>query len=97
LAKAEAIGSAGAVRHGKMNLLGWAATFGAEANLDAALADPRASADEAASGAWIVRDRVTLGVLFYRGCELLRGEGGGLTRARSLLKTAAEAYRSTEN
>ncbi|HEY4117500.1 MAG TPA: AAA family ATPase, partial [Byssovorax sp.] len=96
LAKAEAIGSAGAVRHGKMNLLGWAATFGADARLDAQLVDPRASADEAASGAWIVRDRVTLGVLFYRGCELLRAESG-INRARLLLKTAAEAYRSTEN
>src|SRR5262249_40550710 len=36
-------------------------------------------------------------VLFYRGCELLRGDSGGLQRARSLLKTAAEAYRSTDN
>jgi eukaryotic-like serine/threonine-protein kinase len=97
IAKAQAIGSAGAVRHGQMNLLGWASTFGAEARLDAALAEPRARADEAASGVWIVRDRVTLGVLFYRGCELLRGDSGGLPRARSLLKTAAEAYRSTDN
>ena len=46
---------------------------------------------------WSIRDRVTLGVLFYRGCELLRGEGSALPRARSLLKTAAEAYRSTDN
>ncbi len=97
LAKAHAIGSTGSVRHGKMNLLGWAATFGADARLDAALAEPRASADEAASGVWVVRDRVTLGVLFYRGCELLRGDAGSLPRARTLLKTAAEAYRSTDN
>jgi hypothetical protein len=36
-------------------------------------------------------------VLFYRGCELLRGDGSGLGRARMLLKLAVEAYRSTEN
>src|SRR5262249_25222863 len=97
IAKAHAIGSAGAVRHGRMNLLGWAATFGAETRLDPALAEPRANADDAASGVWVVRDRVTLGVLFYRGCELLRGDASQLTRARSLLRTAAEAYRSTDN
>jgi tetratricopeptide (TPR) repeat protein len=97
IAKAAAIGSSGAVRHGRMLLLGWAATFGADARLDAALAEPRASADEAASGVWVVRDRATLGVLFYRGCELLRGDTSMVPRARALLKTAAEAYRSTEN
>jgi serine/threonine protein kinase/predicted ATPase len=97
LAKAGAIGSAGAVRHGQMVLLGWAAAFGADARLDAALAEPRTSADEAAGGMWVVRDRTTLGVLFYRGCELLRGDAAVLPRARALLKTAAEAYRSTEN
>jgi hypothetical protein len=80
-----------------MLLLGWAATFGADARLDAALAEPRASADEAASGVWMVRDRATLGVLFYRGCELLRGDASQLPRARTLLKTSAEAYRSTDN
>jgi serine/threonine protein kinase len=97
IAKAQAIGSPGTVRHGQMNLLGWAATFGADARLDGALAEPRANADEAATGVWVVRDRVTLGVLFYRGCELLRGDAANLSRARSLLKTAAEAYRSTDN
>src|SRR5690606_18402211 len=56
-----------------------------------------AAADDAAGGMWVVHDRVTLGVLFYRGCELLRGEPTGLARARSLLETAANAYRSTEN
>jgi hypothetical protein len=80
-----------------MNLLGWAATFGADARLDAALAEPRSDADEAASGVWVVRDRVTLGVLFYRGCELLRGDPAMLQRARTLLQTAAEAYRTTDN
>jgi eukaryotic-like serine/threonine-protein kinase len=44
-----------------------------------------------------VRDRATLGVLFYRGCELLRMDAATLPRARALLQTAAEAYRSTEN
>jgi eukaryotic-like serine/threonine-protein kinase len=97
LAKAHEIGSAGAVRHGQMNLLCWAATFGADARLDGALAEPRANADEAASGTWVVRDRATLGVLFYRGLELLRGDAASLPKARALLKTAAEAYRSTEN
>ncbi len=97
LAKASAIGSAGAVRHGQMVLLGWAAAFGADARLDVALAEPRTSADEAAGGVWVVRDRTTLGVLFYRGCELLRGDASALPRARALLKTAAEAYRSTDN
>jgi hypothetical protein len=97
LAKAQSIGSLGAERHGQMILLCWAATYGANSKLDAILTEPRASADEAASGLWVVRDRVTLGILFYRGCELLRGESSTLPRARSLLKTAAEAYRSTEN
>jgi serine/threonine protein kinase len=96
-AKAQEIGSAGAVRHGQMVLLCWAATYGADARLDAQLAEPRANADEAAAGTWVVRDRATLGVLFYRGCELLRGDSASLPKARALLKTAAEAYRSTEN
>jgi serine/threonine protein kinase/tetratricopeptide (TPR) repeat protein len=97
ITKANAIGSSGAVRHGQMNLLGWVATFGAESRLDATLAEPRAKADEAASGTWMVRDRITLGTLFYRGCELLRGDAAGLGRARALLKIAADAYRSTDN
>jgi serine/threonine protein kinase len=97
ISKAQEIGSAGAVRHGQMTLLCWAATYGADARVDAALAEPRANADEAAAGTWVVRDRATLGILFYRGCELLRGENAQLTKARSLLKTAAEAYRSTDN
>ncbi|WP_437737072.1 serine/threonine-protein kinase [Sorangium sp. So ce1335] len=97
IARAQAIGSSGAVRHGQMILLCWAATFGPEPRLDAGLAEPRASADEAAGSMWVVRDRVTLGILFYRGCELLRFESSGLARARSLLKKATEAYRVTEN
>jgi serine/threonine protein kinase/tetratricopeptide (TPR) repeat protein len=97
IAKSQEIGSAGAVRHGQMNLLCWAATYGADARLDTLLTEPRANADEAASGTWVVRDRSTLGVLFYRGCELLRGDAAVLPKARALLKTAVEAYRSTDN
>jgi len=94
---AEEIGSAGTLRLGQMILLGWAAQFGAEASLDQALAGPRGNADEASTGGWIVRDRVTLGVLFYRGCELLAGDSSGLVRARALLEISAEAYRATDN
>ena len=95
---AEEIGSAGTVRLGRMILLGWGAHFGADPSLDEALSEPRASADEAATGAWIVKDRVTLGGLFYRGCELLLGgDRPSLRRARSLLQISAEAYRATDN
>jgi hypothetical protein len=95
---AEEIGSSGTVRLGRMILLGWAAHFGDDPSLDDALSEPRASADEAATGAWIVKDRVTLGVLFYRGCELLlSGHQASIGRARSLLKISAEAYRATDN
>jgi len=98
LTKASAIGSPGTVRNAQMNLLCWAATFGADSRIDSLLNDTRASADEAATGSWVVRDRVTLGTLFYRGCELLRVSGtGNIPRARALLKLTTEAYRSTEN
>jgi tetratricopeptide (TPR) repeat protein len=97
LSKAHAIGSAGAVRHGRMNLLGWAATFGTDPRVATELAEPRASADEAATGMWVVRDRVTLGTLFYRGCELMRGKPSELPQARALLAMAADAYRATAN
>jgi len=95
---AEEVGSAGTVRLGRMILLGWAAHFGDDPRLDKALSEPRANADEAATGTWIVKDRVTLGVLFYRGCELLLGENrASLGRARSLLQISADAYRQTDN
>ncbi|AKT41621.1 serine/threonine-protein kinase PknK [Chondromyces crocatus] len=97
IARAQEIGSAGAVRNGQMILLCWTSTFGPDPAFDVLLAEPRSTADEAAGGMWVVRDRVTLGVLFYRGVELLRGDPAGLTRARSLLKLTAEAYRSTDN
>src|SRR5690606_22836068 len=95
---AEEIGSAGTVRLGRMILLGFAAHFGSDPTLDDDLGEPRVSADEAALGAWIVKDRVTLGVLFYRGCELLLGgDRPSLGRARSLLEMSAKAYRQTDN
>jgi len=94
---AEQVGSAGTVRLGRMLLLGWAAHFGADAALDAELVEPRTSADEAAAGGWVGQDRVTLGVLFYRGCELLRAGGENLARARALLAKATDAYRATDN
>ena len=72
IALAQAVGSPGTVRHGQMILLCWVATFGPDPALDALLADPRAIADNAISGAWVPHDRATLGVLFYRGAELLR-------------------------
>lgn len=97
LAKAHAVGSVGAVRHGQMNLLGWAATFGADARVSALLTEPRAQADEAAAGAYVIQDRSTLGILFYRGLELLRSEGANLQRAKSLLERVAQAYRTTGN
>jgi type II secretory pathway predicted ATPase ExeA len=92
---AQAVGSPGVERHGKMILLCWAATFGATPVLDGALAETRAVADAALAGSWVPHDRATLGVLFYRGMELLRtsgGEGG----ARTLLRIAAQGYRATK-
>lgn len=96
LSLADAIGSAGAVRLAKMNLLGWAATFGTDKALDVHLAEARADADSAASGVWAAPDRSNLGVLFYRGCELLRQKGeAACRRALALLKMAAASYRHT--
>jgi len=97
IALAQAIGSPGTVRHGQMNLLGWVATFGPDPALDRILADPRGIADAAASGSWVPHDRATLGVLYYRGLELLRSnEGDCAERARALLRTAAHGYRATK-
>ncbi len=97
IAKADAIGSSGAVRHGKMILLCWVATFGPDPRLDAALAEPRATADETSGGGWVLHDRATLGLLFYRGLELLKSDPSAISRARSLLKIAADAYRASDN
>lgn len=108
IALAQAVGSPGTVRHGQMNLLCWVATFGPDIALDPLLAEPRGIADNAVSGAWVPHDRATLGVLFYRGAELLRNDprtGSGATtraagspaeQARTLLKTAASGYRATK-
>jgi tetratricopeptide (TPR) repeat protein len=91
-----AVGSPGTVRHGQMNLLCWTSTFGADGALDDLLVEPRATADAAISGSWVAQDRTTLGVLFYRGIELLRGDGRAQAEsARILLKAAAERYRVT--
>ena len=108
IALAQAVGSPGTVRHGQMNLLCWVSTFGPEPSLDGLLAEPRGIADNAVSGAWVPHDRATLGVLFYRGAELLRNDprGGSVAtrgvagapaeQARTLLKTAAGGYRATK-
>ena len=95
IALAQAIGSPGIARHGKMNLLCWAATYGADSSLDEALEEPRTTAEAALSGSWVPHDRATLGVLFYRGMEMLRGSrveaGAGI-----LLRIAATGYRATK-
>jgi eukaryotic-like serine/threonine-protein kinase len=97
-ALADAIGSSGAVRHAQMNLLGWAATFGSDKQLETFLSDVRNDADASASGVWAAPDRSNLGVLFYRGWELLRGQSELVCRrARNLLRIAAEGYRATGN
>ncbi|MCE7890079.1 MAG: serine/threonine-protein kinase PknK, partial [Sorangiineae bacterium PRO1] len=98
LALADAIGSSGAVRHAQMNLLGWAATFGNDKALEAHLAEVRAEADSTASGVWAAPDRANLGVLFYRGMELLRAKNEpSCKRAAALLRMAAQGYRATGN
>ncbi len=97
IALAQAIGSPGTVRHGQMNLLCWTATFGPDPILDAILADPRGLADSAAAGSWVPHDRATLGVLFYRGAELLRlGAPMACEAARTVLRIAAQGYRATK-
>jgi eukaryotic-like serine/threonine-protein kinase len=95
IALAQAIGSPGVERHGKMILLCWAATFGTDASLDSTLAETRELADAALAGSWVPHDRATLGVLFYRGMERLRSPGGE-SDARLLLKIAAQGYRATK-
>ena len=97
IALAQAIGSPGTVRHGQMILLCWAATFSPDPALDRVLQDSRALADNAATGSWVPHDRATLGVLYYRGAELLRLEGKpACDSARSLLRIAAQGYRATK-
>jgi predicted ATPase len=94
LSLADSIASQGAVRLAQMNLLGWAATFGNDRQLEAHLAGVRADADAAATGIWAAPDRANLGMLFYRACELLRSKvEANCKRALSLLRMSANAYR----
>jgi eukaryotic-like serine/threonine-protein kinase len=94
-ALADAIGSQGAVRLAQMNLLGWCATFGTDRQLDAHLGSVRADADATASGVWTAPDRSNLGILFYRGCELIRQKTEReRQRALGLLRMAAQGYRA---
>ncbi len=96
LALADAIGSQGALRNAQMNLLGWCATFGSDKSLDAHLAQVRTDADASASGIWAAPDRGNLGILFYRGCELLRQKSErDYRRALGLLRMAAQGYKVT--
>jgi hypothetical protein len=97
IALAEAIGSPGTERHGKMVLLCWASTFGSDPSADARLTEPRGLADAALSGSWVPHDRATLGVLFYRGAELLRiPTQEAAKQAKTLLRIAAQGYRATK-
>jgi hypothetical protein len=96
IAIAQAVGSPGSVRHGTMILLCWAATFGADPDVDGLLAEPREIADAAIFGGWVPQDRATLGILFYRGVELMRGDAlSAAENARTLLRAAAQGYRAT--
>src|SRR5580658_2514355 len=96
IAIAQAVGSPGTVRHGTMILLCWTATFGADPDLNGLLAEPRSIADAAISGSWVPQDRATLGILFYRGVELMREDDPkAVESARTLLKAAAQGYRNT--
>jgi hypothetical protein len=95
VALGQAVGSPGVVRHGKMILLCWAATFGSDATLDAALSETRSLADAALAGSWVPHDRASLGVLFYRGMEVLRSTGREAD-AITLLRIAAQGYRATK-
>ncbi len=95
---AEAIGSAGARRHAHMLLLCWSGTFGSDQELDGILTDVRDDADAAAAGTWTAPARENLGVLFYRGLELLNNHPQKYAeRARTLFRLTTEAYRSTDN
>ena len=91
---AENISSPGATRHAQMNLLGWAGVYGTDRQLDTFLGSTRAEADAAAGGDWASSDRSNLGILYYRGVELLRSPApASRERALSLLKMSAESYR----
>lgn len=92
---ADSIGSPAATRHAQMNLLGFAAVYGSDRRLDSLLADTRAEADSAAGDRYTPLDRGHLGILYYRGVELLSSESSSAwARARTLLSRAAEQYRT---
>jgi len=94
LALADSIGSPGATRHTQMNLLGFCSVYGSDRRLDALLTDARAEADGAALDRWASSDRSNLGILYYRGVELLRSDSNSLwERAQVLLSRAASQYR----
>ncbi len=73
---ATAIGSQGALRHARMLMLCWTSVFGDAPQVSAHLEEPRAQADEAAAGMWTAPARENLGILYYRGVELLRQTPG---------------------
>lgn len=92
---AENIGSPGATRHAQMNLLGWAGLYGSDRRLDTYLSATRAEADAAATGFWTAPDRSNLGILYYRGVELLRSSNlANRERAARLLELTVTSYRT---
>jgi eukaryotic-like serine/threonine-protein kinase len=94
LALADSIGSTGATRHTQMNLLGYSALYGSDRRLDGILAEVRALGDGAALDRWSSSDRSNLGVLYYRGVELLRSDSTSLwQQAYTLLSRATTQYR----
>lgn len=95
---AEHIGSPGATRHAQMNLLGWAGLYGTDRRLDTFLSDTRAEADATATGYWASADRANLGILYYRGVELLRSSTKATRlRALTLLRMSVEGYRELQH
>lgn len=87
---ATSIGSEGALRHGRMLLLCWTSVFGESADLDAHLDELRTEADEAAAGMWTAPARETLGVLYYRGVELLRRAPGHWSAPRKTSRSQTQ-------
>lgn len=95
---AEHIGSPGATRHAQMNLLGWAGLYGSDRRLDTFLSETRAEADAAATGYYTSADRANLGILYYRGVELLRSPTKATRlRALALLRMSVDGYRELEH
>jgi pyruvoyl-dependent arginine decarboxylase (PvlArgDC) len=77
-----------------MNLLGWAGLYGTDRRLETYLSETRAEADAAATGYWSSPDRSNLGILYYRGVELLRSHNDtAKQQARALLRMSVESYR----